>query len=97
MVRIILYLLLAVLLITLLRSFIGIFLRLAAQWLLPGSRASARRVEMGGELRQDPVCGVYVPAGASVKLNQGGKTLHFCSESCREKYRRGERAGNART
>jgi uncharacterized protein len=95
MVRLILYLLLAVLLITLLRSFIGIFLRLASQWLLSGPRSSPRGVEMGGELKQDPVCGVYVPASTAIKLNQGGKTLYFCSESCREKYRRGERRTQA--
>lgn len=95
MIRIVLYLLLAVLLITLLRSVIGILLKAAARWLLAGGSQSSRPVQMGGELRKDPVCGVYISTATSFKLNEGGKTLHFCSEACRERYRRGERAANA--
>ncbi|MGC8793512.1 MAG: YHS domain-containing protein [Bryobacteraceae bacterium] len=95
MVRLVLYLLLAVILITLLRSVIGVLLRAAAHWLVSGGSAPSRPPQMGGELRQDPVCGVYIPTATPFKLNEGGKVLYFCSEACREKYRRGERAGKA--
>lgn len=44
-------------------------------------------VRAGGELRQDPVCGTYVAANASVTRVVEGRTLHFCSASCRDKYR----------
>jgi len=35
---------------------------------------------------QDPYCGVYFARRDGVTLNYQGKELHFCSESCREKY-----------
>ncbi len=90
MVRVILYLLLAVLLITLLRSVLGPIVRIAARWLLAGGAPGPRSTQMGGELRQDPVCGVYISTATSYKLSEGGKILHFCSEACREQYRRGK-------
>jgi len=37
-------------------------------------------------LQQDPVCGTYISAGASLKRIVNGKVLHFCSEECRDKY-----------
>ncbi|MFB3827048.1 MAG: hypothetical protein ACE15B_09770 [Bryobacteraceae bacterium] len=43
----------------------------------------------GGELMKDPVCGTYVAAGSSVTCKVDGKTLHFCSISCRDKYKTG--------
>ncbi|MCS7314442.1 MAG: hypothetical protein RMI94_02645 [Bryobacterales bacterium] len=94
MVRLILYLLLAVLLITLLRSVLGILLKAAARWLLAGGSQASRSTPSGGELRQDPVCGVYISTATSYKLTEGGKVLHFCSEACREQYRR--RKGEAK-
>jgi YHS domain-containing protein len=45
-------------------------------------------VPAGGELKKDPVCGTYVPALASVQEKVGGELVYFCSEDCRQKYRR---------
>lgn len=95
MVRLVLYLLLAVLLITLLRSVIGVLLRAATRWLLAGGSQRSRPAQMGGELRQDPVCGVYISTATSYKLTENGKVLHFCSEACRERYRRDKGAAKA--
>jgi YHS domain-containing protein len=39
-------------------------------------------------LHKDPVCGTYVSEAVAVALKQGGQTLWFCSEACRDKYRR---------
>ncbi len=89
MVRVVLYLLLAVLLITLLRSVIGILFKYAARLLEPGSHASPRPTHMGGELKRDPVCGVYISTATSVKITEGDRVVHFCSTACRDKYRRG--------
>ncbi len=89
MVRVVLYLLLAVLLITLLRSVIGILLRYAARLLEPGGRAAPKPTQMGGELKRDPVCGVYVSTATSVKISEGGRVIHFCSNACRDRYRQG--------
>lgn len=37
-------------------------------------------------LHQDPQCGTYVAEDISCRLEEGGKTLHFCSEECRMRY-----------
>jgi YHS domain-containing protein len=37
-------------------------------------------------LHQDPVCGTYVAADASLKRIVDGKVFHFCSEECRDRY-----------
>jgi hypothetical protein len=37
----------------------------------------------GGELVQDPHCGVYVPKGSSVR---GRGETHFCSDACRRAH-----------
>ncbi len=42
----------------------------------------------GGALRQDPVCGTYVSEAVAVTVRDGGQTHYFCSEECREKFRR---------
>jgi uncharacterized protein len=41
----------------------------------------------GGELKQDPVCGTFVPVSTSVKKTINGELLHFCSVSCRDKFK----------
>jgi len=42
---------------------------------------------MGGELKQDPVCGTFVPTATSVKRTVNGELIHFCSVACRDKFR----------
>ena len=37
----------------------------------------------GGELVQDPQCGVYVPKETAL---QGGSGAYFCSEACRRAH-----------
>jgi uncharacterized protein len=44
------------------------------------SKAAAR------ELKKDPVCGTYVPAGGGITRDVNGQLFHFCSEACRDKY-----------
>ena len=91
MFRIILYLLLAVILISLLRGVIGTLAR-AFSIFVQASRgpASAPRqtpqVPLSGELKRDPVCGTYISAATSLKLGEGAKTVYFCSGECRDKY-----------
>ena len=41
----------------------------------------------GGELKQDPVCGTFVPISASVTKTVNGELLHFCSAACRDKFK----------
>jgi YHS domain-containing protein len=48
---------------------------------------SAEAGRTGGELKKDPVCGIFVSAGSSVKKSIDGEVVHFCSAACRDKFR----------
>jgi YHS domain-containing protein len=92
MFRAIFYLLLTVVVITVLKSIVGIVLKGVAEAMKPGSttqgtgaRPSAQ-VPLTGELKKDPVCGTYIAAATSIKEKVGGQTFHFCSQECRDKY-----------
>ena len=50
----------------------------------PGQAASGAT---GGELKQDPVCGTFVPISTSVKKTINGELVHFCSAACRDKFK----------
>jgi uncharacterized protein len=39
-------------------------------------------------LVKDPVCGTYVPRAKALVAGAGGETQFFCSEECRDRYRR---------
>lgn len=39
-----------------------------------------------GVMKRDLVCGTFVDVELSVREVEGGETLHFCSERCREAY-----------
>lgn len=51
----------------------------------PPQQAASSTV--GGELKQDPVCGIFIPANSSVKKTVNGELLHFCSAACRDKFK----------
>lgn len=42
---------------------------------------------VGGELKQDPVCGTFVPVATSVKKTINGELVYFCSAACRDKFK----------
>jgi len=94
MFRVIFYLLLTVVAISVLRSIVGIFLKGVAQAMKGGSGApgvrsnnrASNQVPLTGELKKDPVCGTYVAAASSIKETVAGQTIHFCSAQCRDKY-----------
>ena len=50
-------------------------------------QSQAARPPMGGELKQDPVCGTFVPIATSVKQTVNGELVHFCSVACRDKFK----------
>lgn len=57
----------------------------------PGQPGPARSPETkAGHMVRDPVCGMFVSTELSHRLNQGGETLHFCSEECLERYQKAE-------
>ena len=40
------------------------------------------------KLVKDPVCGTHVSTASAVSLVAGGSTHYFCSEQCRDTFRR---------
>ncbi len=94
--RILLEAVVAVLVLTLLRSFIGIILKGFSELLgspassASGSGAGARSAgprAPADELKKDPVCGTFIAASTSIQKSVGGQTYHFCSAECRDKFR----------
>jgi uncharacterized protein len=54
----------------------------------PPQRANeTTQAATGGELKQDPVCGTFVPITTSVKKTVNGELIHFCSAACRDKFK----------
>jgi YHS domain-containing protein len=88
MIRTILYVIVAVLAISTLRSVIGIFARAFANFVNPQQPPPVRRppVEAGGELKRDPVCGTFISTATALQKTVGREVVYFCSEECLEKY-----------
>jgi len=89
MFRFLFYLLALIFGITLIKSVIGIIAKALMGSGTSASSTPQRRPEqapMGGVLRKDPVCGIYIAEVASVKLQRDGQTYHFCSEKCRDAF-----------
>ena len=89
MIRIAVYILLAIIVISLLRSIIGVLAKGFGSVLDAGSNAPKERppVPEGGELKKDPVCGTYVAATTALRKSSNGQTHYFCSVDCRDKFR----------
>jgi YHS domain-containing protein len=89
MVRAILYVIVAVLFISALRSVIGIFARAFANFVNPQQQPAARRpsVEAGGELKRDPVCGTFISTSTALQKKSGSAVYYFCSEACRSRFK----------
>ncbi len=41
-----------------------------------------------GQTVRDPVCGMFVSTELSHRLTRDGRTLHFCSRECLERYQK---------
>ncbi len=92
MVRAVLYLFLAVIIISLLRSVLGVLGKAVGAFFQPDTPSSSASGEprKSGELKRDPVCGIYVSTATSIKRTVGGQVVHFCSNACSEKYQPGK-------
>jgi len=40
----------------------------------------------GGELKKDPVCGTFISTATAFQKFSGGQTYYFCSTDCRDKF-----------
>ncbi len=88
MLRVVLYLLLAIVLISMLRGVIGIVGKLFGDYINPPQQAARRpSVPSGGELKKDPVCGTFISPSTAVQRRVSGTVYYFCSAECRDKFR----------
>lgn len=88
MLRAVAYLIASVLVISVVRSIIGIVLKGFADLFKPAeSPAKKPSVPAGGELKKDPVCGTFISTATSLQKRIGGETYYFCSADCRDKFK----------
>jgi uncharacterized protein len=90
--RTLLYLIAAVLIISLLRSVIGVILKGFADLFAPqagaqGQRPRTHTLPTQDALKKDPVCGTFIAASTALQKTVGGETFYFCSPECRDKFR----------
>lgn len=85
MIKAILYLIATVLIVSVLRSVIGVILKGFSAQFKPAKPAST--VPVGGELKKDPVCGTFISTATSIQKKVGEKMYYFCSVECRDKFR----------
>jgi YHS domain-containing protein len=89
MVRAIVYIVAALLLISVIRAIIGVLSKGAAE-LFQGTPAPTARPPSSpsvGELKKDPVCGTFVAAATAFQKSVGAETFYFCSATCRDKFK----------
>lgn len=91
MFRIVLYVLLAVVLISLLRSVIGVVSKIMTSFLSAAGSSdqappAAETQQLGGDLHRDPVCGTYVAESTPHQKRISGQLFYYCSESCKERH-----------
>jgi YHS domain-containing protein len=94
MFRAILYLIGFMLLMSVIRSVLGIITKAfsglsstsAPQAGASGSRP-ASSAPSGGELKKDPVCGTFISTATAFQKSVGGQTYYFCSTECRDKFK----------
>ena len=94
MFRVIVYLLIAIFLISIVRAIVGVILKGFSELISPGQQQrraaapgdGATEIPLSGELKRDPVCGTYTSTATSIKQKFGKETIYFCSPQCRDKY-----------
>jgi YHS domain-containing protein len=59
----------------------GLFLKGAA-----AGRRSVPKKREGEDMVEDPYCHVYIPVSESYAATIDGRTRHFCSRECYEKF-----------
>ena len=94
MFRAILYLIGFMLIMSVIRSVLGILSKAFSglsststpQTGAPGSRPPASP-SSGGELKKDPVCGTFISTATAFQKFSNGQTYYFCSTECRDKFK----------
>ena len=85
--RLLAYLIGAILVVTLLRSVLGVVMRGFGDLLRGTSTPTHPSKEgLGGELKKDPVCGTFISPATAIQTTSAGTTHYFCSVECRDKF-----------
>ena len=91
MLRAVAYLIASVLVISVVRSIIGIVMKGFSDLFNPApptqSGPRAPTVPAGGELKKDPVCGTFISTATAIQKRSGGEVYYFCSNECRDKFK----------
>lgn len=92
MIRALAYLIASVLVISVLRSIIGIVLKGFSDLFHPADPRQQRAprqptMPAGGELKKDPICGTFISTTTAIQKRVGGQTYYFCSAECRDKFK----------
>jgi YHS domain-containing protein len=64
-----------------------ILIALAIGYLFKKNKAPQVTKPAAEVLRQDPVCGAYVPEQREFSLRRGGDRVYFCSKECMNKFK----------
>lgn len=91
MFRFILYALVILVLISVLRSMIGVLTKAFTAFISAGNTGAGgpgnkQNAQLGGDLHRDPVCGTFVAESTPFQRHQAGSTFYYCSEACKEKH-----------
>ena len=87
--RLILYVVVGVIILTLLRSVLeAIGKAFASGRRLRPASGGVRAVSAPSHqsLKKDPVCGTFVSTATAMQKTKGGETYYFCSAECRDKF-----------
>ena len=94
MFRAILYLIGFMLVMSVIRSVLGIIGKAfsgLSDTASPQAAASGSRPPAGpspgGELKKDPVCGTFISTATAFQKFSQGQTYYFCSTECRDKFK----------
>ena len=97
MFRAILYLIGFMLVMSVVRSVLGIIGKVLSGFNNPSSPQASPQAgasgsrppagpSPGGELKKDPVCGTFISTATAFQKYSQGQTYYFCSTECRDKF-----------
>ena len=86
MFRALAYLIVAILVIGILRSVIGMFAQFFTNATVGPQRQPDRPRGQSAALKKDPVCGTFVAESTELQKVRDGQVYYFCSAACRDKF-----------
>jgi hypothetical protein len=86
-------LLLLVLVITVLRSVVGLVTKLFGNFVAGAKKPQTRQagsrkpnIPLSGDLHRDPICGTFVAGTTAFQRQVGSEHFYYCSETCRSQH-----------